>query len=145
MLHFCILDKERDLFSICAAQETANMDGSKIAHQGAAHRLLETELSVTADHVDTGRVDSVSEAEHSGNSRLLYVSHLLSTWNSRLFEFGAYLFLAKIYPRTLLPASVYALTRAGAAAIFSPWLGRYVDTGERLSVVRMSIGKQRPE
>jgi len=73
--------------------------------------------------------------------RLLYTSHFLSTWNSRLFEFAAYLFLARLYPHTLLPASLYALIRAASAAIFSPWLGSYVDNGNRLKVVRLSIGK----
>jgi len=56
----------------------------------------------------------------------------------------AYLFLARLYPHTLLPASVYALVRAGSAALFSPWLGPYVDTAERLKVVRLSIGKRSP-
>ncbi|KAF2770847.1 putative Ferriportin iron efflux transporter [Teratosphaeria nubilosa] len=76
-------------------------------------------------------------------ARLLYISHSLSAWNSRLFEFGAYLFLADIFPHTLLPASVYALVRAGAAATFAACLGRYVDSGDRLQVVRVSIVGQR--
>lgn len=73
--------------------------------------------------------------------RLLYVSHFLSTWNSRVFEFGAFLFLANIFPNTLLPASVYALSRAASAAVFSPFLGSYIDRADRLHTVRLSIGK----
>ncbi|OCK90509.1 uncharacterized protein K441DRAFT_689486 [Cenococcum geophilum 1.58] len=46
-----------------------------------------------------------------------FISHTLSTWNSRVFEFGAVLYLATIFPDTLLPMSVYALTR-GVSAIF---------------------------
>ncbi|KAL8243744.1 hypothetical protein R6Q59_010002 [Mikania micrantha] len=76
-------------------------------------------------------------------SRSLYVSHFLSTWNSRGFEFGAILFLATIYPGTLLPMSVYALLRAAAGIVLSPHIGRYIDTGERLAVVRLSIVGQR--
>jgi solute carrier family 40 (iron-regulated transporter), member 1 len=75
--------------------------------------------------------------------KLLYTSHFLSTWNSRAFEFGAFLFLATIYTQTLLPASIYALTRAGAAATLSPWLGGYIDSADRLSAVRLSIVGQR--
>lgn len=71
--------------------------------------------------------------------RRLYLSHALSTWNSRVFEFGSYLFLATIFPGTLLPASVYALARATAAALLSPWLGSYLDKTDRLVVVRLSI------
>lgn len=70
----------------------------------------------------------------------LYISHFLSTWNSRVFEFGAVLYLATIYPSTLLPMSVYALSRGLAAIIFAPTVGHYIDSGNRLQVVRVSIG-----
>lgn len=69
----------------------------------------------------------------------LYVSHFLSTWNSRVFEFGAVLYLATIFPGTLLPISVYAIMRGFAAIALSPAVGHYVDTGNRLQVVRVSI------
>ena len=81
----------------------------------------------------------LSEAAHRHQCRRLYISHALSTWNSRLFEFGAFLFLANIYPNTLLPASVYALARAASAALLSPWLGAYIDRANRLKAVRVSI------
>ena len=73
----------------------------------------------------------------------LYISHFLSYWNSRVFEFGSVLFLASIFPGTILPLSVYALVRGFAAIVFSPAVGRYIDVGERLRVVRLSIGKSR--
>jgi solute carrier family 40 (iron-regulated transporter), member 1 len=73
----------------------------------------------------------------------LYISHFLSTWNSRLFEFGAVLFIASIYPETLLPMSVYALVRSGVAIVFSPTVGSWIDHGNRLAVVRVSIIGQR--
>lgn len=76
-------------------------------------------------------------------ARSLYVSHFLSTWNSRLFEFGAVLFLASIYPDTLLPMSVYALVRSAAAILFAQAVGSYIDHGDRLAVVRASIVGQR--
>ncbi|KAL2144737.1 hypothetical protein VTI28DRAFT_8583 [Corynascus sepedonium] len=76
-------------------------------------------------------------------ARRLYVSHLLSTWNSRVFEFGAVLYLATIFPGTLLPMSVYALTRGLSAIAFAPAVGHYVDIGNRLQVVRVSIVFQR--
>ena len=73
----------------------------------------------------------------------LYRSHFLSTWNARAFEFGAVLFLAAIFPGDLLPMSVYALGRAAAAVLLSPVVGRYIDTGERLNIIRNSIIWQR--
>lgn len=73
-------------------------------------------------------------------TRRLYISHTLSTWNSRIFEFGAVLYLASIYPGTLLPMSIYALSRGGAAILLAPAVGWYIDVGNRLGVVRVSIG-----
>ena len=75
--------------------------------------------------------------------RLLYTSHFLSTWNSRIFEFGAVLFLAHIFPQTLLPSSIYAIVRAASAICFSPSIGSYIDRTERLKTVRISIVVQR--
>ncbi|WPH01846.1 Hypothetical protein R9X50_00470000 [Acrodontium crateriforme] len=75
--------------------------------------------------------------------RRLYTSHLLSTWNSRLFEFGAVLFLASIFQGTLLPMSVYALVRSGAAILFAQSIGSWIDSGNRLTILRTSIIGQR--
>lgn len=71
----------------------------------------------------------------------LYTSHTLSAWNSRMFEFGAVLFLASIFPGTLLYASIYALVRALSAIALSSWLGAKVDKLDRLVVLRHSIGR----
>ncbi|KAI7357194.1 putative Ferriportin iron efflux transporter [Hortaea werneckii] len=91
---------------------------------------------------DNGQIDIETElASFNSTKRLLYTSHFLSTWNSRVFEFGAFLFLASIYPQTLLPASVYAMTRAMFAVFLSSATGYAVDRFPRLSVIRWSIGK----
>lgn len=73
-------------------------------------------------------------------SRRLYVSHFLSTCNSRVFEFGSVLYLAAIFPGTLLPLSVYAVARSASAILLAPVAGYYIDSGDRLRVVRWSIG-----
>jgi iron-regulated transporter 1 len=77
----------------------------------------------------------------TATARRLYLSHFLSTWNSRVFEFGAVQYLATIFPGTLLPMSIYALTRGLSAIVFAPSVGLYIDTGNRMQVVRLSIGK----
>ncbi|KAB5533434.1 Ferroporti-1 [Coniochaeta sp. 2T2.1] len=79
----------------------------------------------------------------------LYTSHFLSTWNSRLFEFGAVLFLADIFPSSLLPLSIYALVRSAAVILGAQIVGDVVDGAaravegsrrrRRLEVVRGSI------
>lgn len=87
--------------------------------------------------------DEVQPQSHisTGITYRLYLSHFLSTWNSRVFEFGAVLYLATIYPGTLLPMSAYALSRGLVAIIFSSAVGYYIDKGNRLQVVRVSIGR----
>ncbi|KAL2011443.1 hypothetical protein VTN00DRAFT_4161 [Thermoascus crustaceus] len=78
-----------------------------------------------------------------GVLRRLYISHFLSTWSFRMFEFGAVLFLASIFSGTLLYASVYALVRSLAVAVLSSWLGSLVDRLNRLMALRLSIVWQR--
>lgn len=74
-------------------------------------------------------------------ARRLYLSHALSTWNSRMFEFGAVLFLAEIFPGTLFYASFYALIRALFAAMLSSWVGGQMDKSHRLKAIRQSISE----
>lgn len=73
----------------------------------------------------------------------LYISHFLSTWNSRLFEAGVVYFLASIFPNDLLPISIYALTRNAAAIALTVPVGTWIDTANRLTIVRTSIVGQR--
>lgn len=91
-------------------------------------------------------IQELSSGPHSLSKKtiiLLFISHFLSTWNSRLFEMGAVFFIAAIFPGTLLPMSVYALVRNGAAVMLSPAIGRWIDRSDRLRVVRISILGQR--
>ena len=109
--------------------------------------LIEESPSSTprgSSHLHRFEVSEPSDlSKESGIKRRLYTSHFLSTWNSRVFEFGAVLFLARIFPGTLLPSSVYALVRAASAIFFAPLIGRCVDRLDRLRTVRLSIIGQR--
>ncbi|KAM3500618.1 hypothetical protein MY11210_009491 [Beauveria gryllotalpidicola] len=87
--------------------------------------------------------DHDASADRVRLERRLYLSHTLSTWNARLFEFGAVLFLASLFPTTLLPMSVYALARGLAAVALAHPVGEWIDRGDRLAVVRASIVLQR--
>ena len=87
--------------------------------------------------------ENASAEQQADWRRWLYAAHFLAAWNSRAFEFGAFLFLATIYPDSLLPASLYALVRSLSATLLSSRLGSYIDSADRLSVVRLSIVGQR--
>jgi iron-regulated transporter 1 len=73
----------------------------------------------------------------------LYTSHALAAWSSRTFEFGAILFLASIYPGTLLYASLYALIRSLSSTLLSSRIGAYLDRTDRLVSIRLGIMAQR--
>jgi iron-regulated transporter 1 len=94
-----------------------------------------------ASAVAPGEVQDRGDEVPARLTNHIYVSHFLSTWNSRVFEFGGVLYLATIFPGTLLPMSVYALTRGLSAVFFAPAVGQYIDTSNRLQVVRLSIGE----
>ncbi|KAH8686274.1 iron transporter [Ilyonectria robusta] len=93
---------------------------------------IDVEVAPPDEHTSLLRADIPNDDSVTLTHRIspriahrLYLSHFLSTWNSRVFEFGAVLYLATIFPGTLLPMSVYALTRvfqrlavASSCAIF---------------------------
>lgn len=85
--------------------------------------------------LDSG--DSISPPTLS--VKALYISHLLSTLNSRIFELGAILFLARLFSGGLLEVSIYAIVRSAAAITFAPYIGTYIDNGNRKTVVWVSI------
>ncbi|KAK4870680.1 hypothetical protein LT330_005028 [Penicillium expansum] len=99
-------------------------------------------LPTSADDTSRPQNDIPAPEARSVLTRL-YISHTLSAWNSRMFEFGAVLFLAFIFPGTLLYASIYALVRAFSTVALSSWLGAQVDSSDRLVAVRYSIVWQR--
>ena len=103
--------------------------------------LLLNDYHTPADDHETETETTVPSS--SAVSRRLYLSHFLSTWNSRVFEFGAVLYLASIFPGTLMPMSIYALSRGLAAVLLSPAVGQYIDTTNRLTAVKVSIVAQR--
>lgn len=99
--------------------------------------------SSTTSAYPTDPTTSPSTTTTSTNTNILprlYLSHTLSTWNARTFEFAAVLFLASAFPGTLLYASAYALVRAAAAAALAGWVvGGVVDGADRLVAVRASV------
>ncbi|KAK3692073.1 Ferroporti-1 [Podospora appendiculata] len=74
----------------------------------------------------------------------LYVSHFLSTWNMRSYEFTVILLFVKAYPNTLLPTSIRGILTNGATLLLSPAIGRWVDrNASRFHTIKTTILVQR--
>lgn len=69
----------------------------------------------------------------------LLLQHLSSTWQSRSFEFGSFLFLATLFPNSLLPASIFTFFTTASAIAGSGFIGNLVDDIPRLQFVRRCI------
>ncbi len=102
-------------------------------------RDAERPMSSTLPETDTPCAINISRSL----TLRLYTSHFLSTWNSRLFEAAVVYFLAAIFPGNLLPISIYALLRNIAAIALTVPVGTWIDTANRLTVLRTSILGQR--
>ncbi|KAF8577863.1 hypothetical protein K439DRAFT_1664025 [Ramaria rubella] len=96
------------------------------------------------DHHDQDeRIDDFSILT-TGQARNLYVSHFLSTWNARLYEFASILFTASAYPNTLAAASIRGIITTIALLIFSPSVGAWIDrTPSRLKTLIGTITANR--
>ena len=122
--------------------------------QMATIRQIETSTTSVADPGDTEVVEHGNRGRSSDEgdrppaasvprsvSWRLYLSHFLSTWNSRSFEFASVLFLAAIYPGTLRYLSIYAMVRSAAGIVLSTIIGKTIDRKPRLPVLRLSISE----
>ncbi|MCJ1312967.1 hypothetical protein MMC25_006643 [Agyrium rufum] len=70
----------------------------------------------------------------------LYLSHALSTWNARTYEFAAILFTASAFPETLLAASLRGICNDTAVLFVSFSIGHYIDNApSRLRTLLMTI------
>ncbi|KAJ9482693.1 hypothetical protein VN97_g10733 [Penicillium thymicola] len=122
--------------------ESRPLEPSRRSSESISTINVSSNLLPTSDDASPTSNDIPAPEARSVLTRL-YISHTLSAWNSRMFEFGAVLFLASIFPGTLLYASIYALVRAFSAVALSSWLGAQVDRSDRLVAVRYSIVWQR--
>ena len=69
----------------------------------------------------------------------IYISHFLTSWTDRVFEFLAYLLLAKIFHESLLLPSIYGFITTLSAVFLSSHVGHWVDKFPRLPFVRYTL------
>ncbi|EER14757.1 conserved hypothetical protein [Perkinsus marinus ATCC 50983] len=67
----------------------------------------------------------------------LYVSHALSTIGDRIWQFAVPLMLVDIFPFTLLPTAIFVFFTGLSKAVLLPFLGRLVDSTDRLRVAKI--------
>jgi iron-regulated transporter 1 len=69
----------------------------------------------------------------------LYISHFLTSWTDRVFEFSCFLLIADIFKTSLLLASIYGFATTITAILLSNYVGRLNDVTPRLHFVRMTM------
>lgn len=77
------------------------------------------------------------------NNHKLYLSHALTSWVDRSFEFASYLLISKIYTSSLLQSSIYGLTTTLAALILSNQIGNWINILSRLNTYRTTLLAQK--
>ncbi|KAH7055177.1 Ferroporti-1 [Linnemannia elongata] len=73
------------------------------------------------------------------NHHKLYLSHALTSWVDRSFEFASYLLISKIYTSSLLQSSIYGLTTTLAALVLSNQIGNWINILSRLNTYRVTL------
>ena len=122
------------------AEDTYTSMEMQVLRRAASSERIKNAVEPAAERAASDAADNSASAIPWAVAWRLYLSHLLSTWNSRSFEFGSVLFLAAIYPNTLFYLSIYAMVRSASAILFATGIGWAIDRKARLPVVRVSIG-----
>ncbi|MCJ1354667.1 MAG: hypothetical protein MMC33_004656 [Icmadophila ericetorum] len=82
------------------------------------------------------QVDALAKRE----AWYLYISHFLSMWNSRMYEFAVILFIQAAFPGNLLASSINGIAETICVLFFSFALGRWVDRApSRLHTLLITI------
>ncbi|KAG9321869.1 hypothetical protein KVV02_002205 [Mortierella alpina] len=73
----------------------------------------------------------------------LYISHFLTSWVDRSFEFASYLLIAKVFTTSLLQSSLYGLITTLAALLLSNRIGNWINILSRLHTYRITLLTQK--
>ncbi|KAF9345895.1 hypothetical protein BGX26_002632 [Mortierella sp. AD094] len=77
------------------------------------------------------------------NHRKLYLSHLLTSWVDRSFEFASYLLISRVYTNSLFQSSIYGLTTTLIALLLSNHIGNWINILSRLNTYRITLLTQK--
>ncbi|KAF9124733.1 hypothetical protein BGW39_007938 [Mortierella sp. 14UC] len=77
------------------------------------------------------------------NHHKLYLSHMLTSWVDRSFEFASYLLISRVYTASLLQSSIYGLTTTLSALLLSNQIGNWINILSRLNTYRFTLLTQK--
>ena len=72
-------------------------------------------------------------------ARVLYLSHFLSAWSDRMWQFAVPMLFMEVFVDTLLPAALFGLVLYTGCIVMMPVAGRWVDTGDRFKVFSRAL------
>ncbi|KAF7868664.1 hypothetical protein EAF04_005194 [Stromatinia cepivora] len=105
--------------------------------QEEAHTEMQMEMDTNMEMEMEMEIETEMDKAQAWN---LYLSHSLSTWNGRSYEFAAIIFTANAWPDTLVAASIRGIVRTLASICFSSSVGRWVDKSpDRLKTLLTTI------
>lgn len=70
---------------------------------------------------------------------LIAISVFFSAWGDRLWTFAVGLYLVKLTPGSLQLTAIYGLVLTSTAFMFSPIIGNWIDSKNRLKAVRLLL------
>ncbi|KAF1315122.1 Ferroportin, partial [Globisporangium splendens] len=113
------------LVPVLAALYTAWID-HKNSRRGEYSRLLES-----------GRVVATETPKRV--LMYLYISHFLSAWGDRMWQFAIPILFMEVFVDTLLPSATFSLIMYTTCIFAIPSVGKYLDTANRWTVMKYSI------
>ena len=72
-------------------------------------------------------------------SKLVSYAYFFSAWGDRMWEFSGVLFVLELFSDTLLPSSLFGFIEVLVGILTSSRIGNYIDTHDRLKVMRESV------
>ncbi|KAG9406824.1 hypothetical protein AC1031_003153 [Aphanomyces cochlioides] len=69
----------------------------------------------------------------------LYLTHFLTTWGDRMWQYAIPVLLTQLYPSTILPNVLFQLVVYLVLVVSMPYVGQFVDTTNRWIVIRTGI------
>ena len=107
------------------------------AHEATALLPDTTGQDVTPMAIELRRIEIIGNKRKS--SLAMYVSHVLSTWGQRGWEFMVGILMVQIYPSSLLLVATFGMFDAAAVTLFSSSVGGYIDRCAHMMLERFKM------